>query len=57
MSSQPLSFGPFTLDARRGSLMRDGKPMAIGNKGLLLLRALLEARGKPVSKADPDLHS
>ena len=52
MSSQPLSFGPFTLDAQRGSLVRDGKPMFIGNKGLLLLQALLEARGKPVSKAD-----
>lgn len=52
MSSQPLSFGPFTLDAQRGSLVRDGKPMVIGNKGLLLLQALLEARGKPVSKAD-----
>ncbi len=52
MSSQPLSFGPFTLDALRGSLLRDGKPMVIGNKGLLLLRALLEARGRPVSKAD-----
>lgn len=52
MSSQALSFGPFTLDAQRGSLVRDGKPMVIGNKGLLLLQALLEARGKPVSKAD-----
>ena len=52
MSTQPLSFGPFTLDAQRGSLVRDGKPMVIGNKGLLLLQALLEARGEPVSKAD-----
>lgn len=52
MSSQPLSFGPFTLDVQRGSLVRDGKSVVIGNKGLLLLRALLEARGEPVSKAD-----
>ena len=52
MSSHALSFGPFTLDAQRGSLLRDGKPIVIGHKGLLLLQALLEAYGKPVSKAD-----
>src|SRR5215203_2141887 len=52
MPSQPFSFGPFTLDPERGSLRRDGEPIVIGNKGLLLLQALLEARGKPVSKAD-----
>jgi len=52
MSSKSLSFGPFTLDAQRGHLVRDGKPVIMGNKGLLLLRALLEAGGEPVSKAD-----
>jgi TolB-like protein len=47
-----LSFGPFVLDARRGRLLRDGRPLAIGSKGLRLLQALIAARGETVAKND-----
>jgi TolB-like protein len=44
-------FGPFELDSRRGTLIRDGRPIAVGAKGLSLLCALLQAPGQVVSKS------
>jgi TolB-like protein len=46
------AFGPFLLDAARGTLTRDGAALAVGQRGLRLLQALLEAAGEPVSKAE-----
>ncbi|TIX39931.1 MAG: transcriptional regulator, partial [Mesorhizobium sp.] len=34
-----------------GTLMREGKPVAIGHKGCLLLHALVQAAGQVLSKA------
>jgi TolB-like protein len=48
--SQGFAFGPFLLDIRRGTLLRDGRPVAVGYKGLSLLQALLQASGQVVSK-------
>jgi TolB-like protein len=48
--NQGFAFGPFVLDIRRGSLLRDGRPVAVGHKGLSLLQALLQANGQVVSK-------
>jgi TolB-like protein len=45
------AFGPFVLDAGRGLLVRDGEPVPAGRRALLVLQALLEARGKVVDKA------
>jgi TolB-like protein len=45
------SFGPFVLDAGRG-LLRNGKSIAVGQRGLALLKALLDAGGGVVTKAD-----
>jgi TolB-like protein/Flp pilus assembly protein TadD len=45
-----LSFGNFVLDPQRGTLQRDGETLAIGNKGLILLKALLNSRGEVVGK-------
>lgn len=45
-----LSFGNFVLDPQRGTLRRNGEPLAIGHKGLILLKALLNSRGQVVSK-------
>ena len=45
------SFGPFVLDAGRG-LLRNGKSIAVGQRGLALLEALLDAEGEVVTKAD-----
>ena len=46
------SFGPFVLDAARGLLQRNGKSVAIGQRGMALLEALLDAGGGVVTKAD-----
>jgi len=50
MASQRLAFGPFVLDAQRGALVREGRPVAVGHKGLSLLQALLETPGQVLSK-------
>jgi DNA-binding winged helix-turn-helix (wHTH) protein len=42
------SFGPFTLD--HGTLLRDGKPVPLGQRAFALLEALVAADG-PVDKA------
>src|SRR5262245_42663833 len=45
------TFGPFVLDAGSG-LWQNGKSIAVGQRGLALLEALLEAEGGVVTKAD-----
>ncbi len=45
-----FAFGPFLLDTARGTLVRDGVAVAVGQRGLRLLHALLEADGEPVSR-------
>jgi DNA-binding winged helix-turn-helix (wHTH) protein len=52
MCPQRLAFGPFVLDMDRGALVRDGRPVAVGHKGLLLLHAFLRAPGQVLCKAD-----
>jgi TolB-like protein len=47
-----FAFGPFLLDTARGTLTRDGAAVAVGQRGLRLLQALLEAGGEPVPKAE-----
>jgi TolB-like protein/DNA-binding winged helix-turn-helix (wHTH) protein len=44
------SFGPFVLDPEGRALNRDGTRVVVGQRGLALLRALLDADGQPVSK-------
>jgi TolB-like protein/Tfp pilus assembly protein PilF len=51
MPNEHFAFGPFMLDVDRGTLSRDGRPMAVGHKGLLLLQAFLQSRGKILDKA------
>jgi TolB-like protein len=45
-----LTFGPFVFDVQRGRLLRDGRPLALGSKGLHLLQVLIAAHGKVVAK-------
>lgn len=45
-------FGPFGLDAKLGMLLRDGEPVAVGQRAVALLRLLVDRAGKPVSKDD-----
>jgi TolB-like protein len=47
-----FAFGPFLLDSARGTLTRDGAAVAVGQRGLRILQALLEASGEPVSKTE-----
>lgn len=45
-------FGPFTFDAERATLSRDGRPLdAAGQRALGVLHALLNANGRAVAKA------
>jgi TolB-like protein len=45
-----IAFGPFLLDTSRGTLVRDGVPLPIGRRAMLVLRALLESPGEVVGK-------
>ena len=45
-----MSFGPFRYDLATTTLERDGQPLAVNQRGLLLIDALLEAGGMVVSK-------
>jgi TolB-like protein len=44
------TFGPFHLDAGTGILFRGADPLALGQRAVALLCALVEQQGKPVSK-------
>ena len=50
MLARRYVFGPFTLDAARGALLRDGDGMAVGHRAIALLLALVEADGQVVRK-------
>ncbi len=50
--STDLSLGPFLLDRQRGRLLREGRPVAVSSKGLKLLEALLDSRGRVLTKAE-----
>ena len=52
MTSQTHVFGAFVFDVQRKLLLKHGTPLAIGQKCLLLLDALLEAAGRAVPKSD-----
>ena len=52
MTRQRFIFGDFVLDAARGTLARRGEPLPVGQKGILLLAALLSRAGEVVSKAE-----
>ena len=52
MATQRFEFGPFVFDSGRKILLKHGKPVAIGQKCLTLLEALLAAEGRVVSKSD-----
>jgi TolB-like protein len=51
MPGHRLRFGAFALDEARGTLWRDGQPVAIGQRATALLRALAAADGRVLTKA------
>ncbi|HEV2765650.1 MAG TPA: transcriptional regulator, partial [Pyrinomonadaceae bacterium] len=49
-TERAYQFGPFRLDPRRRTLLRDGRPLAVTAKVFDTLLALVERRGQVVSK-------
>lgn len=47
-----FAFGPFIFDASCGALSRDGRPVAVGQRALSVLHALVRANGEVVTKSD-----
>ncbi|MBB4185761.1 TolB-like protein/Tfp pilus assembly protein PilF [Sinorhizobium terangae] len=52
MMESRRAFGQFVLDPARGLLLRHGESVALGQRGLALLEALLDAAGGIVSKTE-----
>lgn len=50
--STDLAFGPFILDRQRGRLLREGRPIAVGSKGLQLLKALVASPLRVLPKTE-----
>jgi len=49
---QSIAFGSCVLDLSNGLLLREGRPVTVGHKGLLLLKALLRKPGETVTKLE-----
>src|SRR6516162_4459726 len=52
MLERRVAFGPFVLDREVGALLRDGVPVPVGYRGMLLLSALLSRPGEVLTKSD-----
>ena len=52
MSGRRLSFGPFQLDQDAQLVLRDGEPLAVGPRGAMLLRILLNRPGEVITKSE-----
>jgi TolB-like protein len=52
MDNSAIHFGPFILDPASARLLRDGAQVALGNRALVLLAALAQAKGQTVAKTD-----
>lgn len=52
MERHCLSFGPFRLNRANGTLLRDGQPVAVGQRGVRVLEALLQRPGEVLTKAE-----
>jgi adenylate cyclase len=52
MSGTRLVFGPFVLDPDKGTLLREGEPVALGRRGILLLEVLLKRSGDILTKTE-----
>jgi len=52
MLGKPSAFGPFLLNADKGTLLRDNEPVPVGQRGILLLAALLKRPGEVLTKSE-----
>lgn len=46
-----FAFGPFVLNARTGTLLRDGSPLRVSHRGIGLLVALTREPGRVLTKS------
>ena len=52
MAGQQFSFGPFVLNPKAGTLLRQGAPVPVGYRAFLLLAAFLNRPGEVLTKTD-----
>jgi adenylate cyclase len=52
MQQSDLTFGPFRLDGSKGTLLREGELLSVGQRGIRLMEALLQRPGEVVTKAE-----
>jgi TolB-like protein len=52
MPDNVIAFGPFSLDRSGKVLLRDGVPVETGQRGIALLKALIDAGGGTVTKGE-----
>ena len=52
MPGRRLNFGPFQIDQGAQVLLRDGEPLAVGQRGVMLFEALLSRPGEVVTKSE-----
>jgi len=52
MVGKRFAFGQFELNPEAGTLLRQGLPVPVGYRGVLLLAALVERPGEVLSKAE-----
>ena len=52
MTATRIAFGPFELDPDRGTLLRDGAPLAVGQRAAAVLAVLAAAEGRTVGKSE-----
>lgn len=51
MGGPRFAFGPFVLSPEAGTLLRDGEPVSLSHRGLLLLAAFAERPGEVLTKS------
>lgn len=52
MPGRRLSFGPFQVDQETQVVLRDGTPLSVGQRGVMLLEALLSRPGEVLTKGE-----
>src|SRR4051812_23612311 len=52
MPARRLSFGPFELDQSAQVVLRNGEPLAVGRRGVMILDALLSRPGEVITKTE-----
>jgi TolB-like protein len=52
MPGRGISFGPFQIDQGAQLVLRDGEPLAVGQRGVMILGALLSRPGEVITKSE-----